>query len=83
MDFPLSLRICADMDNDWISYQQFGYVNKRAYLRGMNYYNDTIVGWAGHASNGSIIAPVKGFYILKVLMRHYIISPFYRYYFKY
>ena len=65
MEFPLSFKICAEGDKELKLYDRLGYHNKKEFIRGRSTYDDSIIGWAGHTSNGSTFGTVEGSNYLK------------------
>ena len=63
LEFPLSFRVCVEVDDEGENYQKVGYQNKNEFIKGRSIYNDSIFGWAGHTHNGSSMGAVKGFYL--------------------
>ena len=66
MEFPLSFKICAEGDKELKLYEELGYDNKKEFIRGRSKHNDSIIGWAGHTSDGSTFGTVEGLNYMKV-----------------
>ena len=60
LEFPLSFRVCVEVNNDAKEYQKVGYRNKYDFIRGKNLYNDSMIGWAGMKNDGYPFGIVGG-----------------------
>ena len=63
IDFPMILRLCLqleDLDGNDTRLMSIGYENIRKYFKGNSYYNDSVIGWAGHTEKGSTVGSVEG-----------------------
>lgn len=61
IEFPFSFLLCAyNLQNDTVKYSKFGYKDEVDFFRGRSKFNNSLVGWGGHAENGSHIGTVEG-----------------------
>ena len=61
IDFPIAFQICiTENNNDTSKYHDLGYMDLWEFFNGKSMFNDSIVGWAGHTENGSLIGSVEG-----------------------
>ena len=61
IEFPLTFFLCAfEIENSTERYQNLGYKNNVDFFRGRSIYNNSLVGWGGHAMNERNILSVAG-----------------------
>ena len=61
LDFPLFFKVCIfENRNTTRRYQNVGYSDELSFFRGVSTFNESLVGWSGHSSNGSTLASVEG-----------------------
>ena len=69
LDFPLSFRVCVEVNNEATEYQKVGYENKIKFIKGQNKYNNSIIGWAGLKIDGSVFGRVEGQFLVKMVVK--------------
>ena len=61
INFPISFLFCAtSYVNNSDKYQKVGYSKISNFFKGINMFNDSIVGWRGYNSNGTIYGTAEG-----------------------
>ena len=61
VSFPILFKICLfETEDNYAKFREFGYEGVYNYFRGESMFNKSIIGWAGHTENGSVITTVKG-----------------------
>ena len=62
--FPLSFSVCVEtrqiIMNDGKKIYELGYKHEWDFFYGRSRFNSSIIGWAGHAENGSTLRTVEG-----------------------
>ena len=61
IEFPLLFRICLfEHQNKTDRFQKYGYNDVVDYFNGVSKFNRSMLGWAGHAENGTTLGSVAG-----------------------
>ena len=60
IDFPVLFKLCYKPAFNQAGLLDYGYNDTWSYFLGMSKFNSTVLGWAGHTSNGSISSTVEG-----------------------
>ena len=69
IQFPISFEVCLNEVNVSISkYHEYGYENSFNFFKGISKYNTSLIGWAGHSNNYSILGSVKGKIIKDIII---------------
>ena len=77
--FPMVFTICLKrIESNDIRFNEAGYNNLESYYQGKSLYNSSIIGWAGHTSNGNSMDTVKGI----ILLAQFIVMYFFQEYWK-
>ena len=59
---PVVIEICPNPSFNGTALQELGYLDNLNYFYGINKFNNSVFGWAGHTENGSIISTVEDVY---------------------
>ena len=59
--FPVVFKLCIKPGGyDLEKLNQYGYQTATDYFYGRSMYNDSLVGWAGHKEDGTVMSTAKG-----------------------